>query len=205
MARRSWSARKPAIWFLQVRVKNAYFPNGAIDVKIRLAINQNLVWGVIVKKYLVPLAAIFVSLLFIRFAQADAIISGHVCVIDGNTLQIGGKAREGKCWGGIDVFLFGSAAPRLEDTCTDKSGNTWACGKAARNFLANLIKQRNISCFHIDGEFEQNMPVVTCISGRKDLSLALILDGLAKASDQQTDRYSLEQAAARKAGRGIWK
>lgn len=157
------------------------------------------------KRYFVLLAAVFASFLFVNSASADAIISGHVCVIDGNTVQIGGKSKEGKCWGGIDVFLFGSVAPSLEDTCTDKNDNTWECGKAARNFLANLIRQRSISCFHIDGAFSQNKPVVTCISGRKDLSLALILNGLAKATDQENNRYTLEETAAKKARRGMWK
>jgi len=138
-------------------------------------------------------------------ASADAVISGPGCTIDGNTLQVGGKIKDGKCWGGIDVRLHGSIAPNLNDQCVDKGGLKWPCGVAAMKILAALIKQHSISCYHIDGEFDNGKPIVTCVSGRRDLALHMVKQGMAKALHDQSKRYELEERAAIKAKKGIWK
>ena len=137
--------------------------------------------------------------------RADAVISGPACVIDGNTLQVGGTVKDKKCWGGINVRLHGSIAPSLNETCTDADNQTWACGKVAHTTLATLIRQRSISCYHIDGEFFVGLPIVTCISGRLDLALEMVIKGMAKALHDQSHRYELEENDAKKAKRGIWK
>jgi len=151
------------------------------------------------------LTAIFLLTFGINPAFADAVINGPSCVIDGNTVQIGSKLKDGKCWGGIDVRLHGSVAPGLKDTCTRRDGTKWACGKAAKDALSTMIKQYSISCFHIDGEFVDKTPVVTCISGRLDLALELVKRGMAKALHDQSKRYELEETDAKRAPRGIWK
>lgn len=138
-------------------------------------------------------------------ARADAVISGPGCVIDGNTLQVGGKTKDGKCWGGIDVRLHGSIAPQLNDTCKDGRGNAWQCGKVAKETLRRLVRRRPVSCYHIDGEFQDMIPVVTCISGRTDLALEMVNSGMAKALHDQTKRYELEEAQAKKTHRGLWR
>lgn len=153
---------------------------------------------------------IFVVILFISAqwtssVSADAIISGPACVLDGNTLQIGGKVNNRSCWGGIDVRLHGSIAPKLNETCTDTDGNAWDCGKKAKDALARIIRRPSISCYHIDGEFEDRMPIVTCISGRRDLALEMVMLGMAKALHTQSKRYELEEKDAKQAKRGLWK
>ena len=148
---------------------------------------------------------LFVFILWTSSASADAVISGPACVIDGNTLQIGGEVKNSNCWGGIDVRLYGSIAPKLNETCTDTDGNTWDCGKKAKETLSSVIKQHSVSCYHLDGEFEDRMPVVTCISGRRDLALEMVLLGMAKALHAQRKRYELEEKDAKQAKRGLWK
>jgi len=153
---------------------------------------------------------IFVVILFIYVqwtspVNADTIISGPACVIDGNTLQIGGKIKNSDCWGGIDVRLHGSIAPKLNETCTDTDGNAWDCGQMAKDALAKVITRHSISCYHIIGEFEDRMPVVTCISGRRDLALEMVVLGMAKALQAVSKRYELEEKDAKKAKRGLWK
>lgn len=138
-------------------------------------------------------------------ASADAIISGPACIIDGNTLQVGGAVKNNKCWGGIDVRLHGSIAPKLDETCTDANGDAWNCGWKARDTLVKLIGQKSISCYHLDGEFDGTIPFVTCVSGRLDLALEMVTMGMAKAMHDQSKRYEIEEANAKKAKRGLWK
>jgi endonuclease YncB( thermonuclease family) len=49
------------------------------------------------------------------------------------------------------------------------------------------------------------MPIVTCISGRIDLALEMVLLGMAKALHDQSHRYELEEKDAKQAKRGLWK
>ncbi len=152
---------------------------------------------------------LFVVFLFIAtstsLARADAVISGPACVIDGNTIQIGGKVKNHQCWGGINARLYGSIAPELDEKCTDTAGSVWDCGQKAKDALARMIRQHSISCYHIDGEFEDGTPVVTCLSGRLDLALEMVAVGMAKIPHNRSKRYQLEEDDAKKAKRGIWK
>jgi endonuclease YncB( thermonuclease family) len=93
----------------------------------------------------------------------------------------------------------------LNETCTDTDGNAWDCGKKAKDALARIIRRPSISCYHIDGEFEDRMPIVTCISGRRDLALEMVMLGMAKALHTQSKRYELEEKDAKQAKRGLWK
>jgi len=162
--------------------------------------------GAVVSMKRISLVAVF--LLFVGHwavpVAADAVISGPACVIDGNTLQIGGKTKKGECWGGIDVRLYGSLAPKLADACKRIDGTTWPCGAMAKKSLRQLIRLHSITCYHIDGEFDDGIPAVTCLSGRRDLSLEMVTIGMAKAPHDKTRRYELEEAAAKQARRGIW-
>lgn len=151
------------------------------------------------------IAVLFIAAAWAQPVRADAIISGPACVVDGNTLQVGGKVRDGKCWGGIDVRLHGSIARNLDVVCKDTGGRDWDCGKKARNALTRLIRFRSITCYHLDGEFDDTVPLVTCISGRKDLALEMVLLGMSEAAHDQTKRYELEEKDAKRARRGLWK
>ena len=157
------------------------------------------------RSFPVFVAILFISAQWASAASSDAVSIGPACVIDGNTLQIGGEIKNRNCWGGIDVRLYGSNAPKLDETCTDTDGNAWDCGKKAKDALASVIRRHSISCYHIDGEFEDRMPVVTCISGRLDLALEMAILGMAKALHAQGNRYELEEKDAKQAKRGLWK
>lgn len=157
------------------------------------------------RRFSIFVVILFISAQWTSSVSADAVISGPACVIDGNTLQIGGEIKNRSCWGGIDVRLHGSIAPKLHETCTDTDGNAWDCGKKAKDALARVIRRHSISCYHIDGEFEDRIPVVTCISGRADLALEMVILGMAKALQAQSNRYELEEKDAKQAKRGLWK
>ena len=138
-------------------------------------------------------------------AISDAVISGPACVIDGNRIQIGGQMREGKCWGGIDVILHGSLAPGADETCFNKAGIEWPCGQTATKKLKSIIRLATATCYHIDGEFDGNIPVATCLTGRTDVSRELVLAGLAKSGAHDSERYTREEDEAKRRRLGIWK
>ena len=159
------------------------------------------------KRFGLPLLFLIVAAMLSAAPQAiaDAIISGPPCVVDGNTIQIGGKVRDGKCWGGIDVRLYGSKAPQRNKICKDSRGLEWPCGQVAASTLSDLIRLSEVACYHIDGEFIDRQPLATCISGRVDLASEMVLKGMSQVADEDNPRYILQENAAKKARRGIWK
>jgi endonuclease YncB( thermonuclease family) len=157
------------------------------------------------RRFSIFIVVLVISAQWTSSVSADAVISGPACVIDGNTLQIGGKVKNHNCWGGIDVRLHGSISPKSNEMCTDTVGKTWDCGKKAKDALTRMIRQHSISCFHIDGEFEDGVPIVTCISGRLDLAREMVVIGLSKSLHDQNKRYELEERDAKRAKRGLWK
>ncbi|MDP6429452.1 MAG: thermonuclease family protein [Rhodospirillales bacterium] len=174
--------------------------NGALPMLVKKIQEVQGMW-----RFSKLVAILFIAVLYASPVSAEAIISGPPCVIDGNTIQIGGKIKDHKCWGGIDVRLHGSIAPKLTETCTGADGNVWGCGQKAKDILARMIGRRSISCYHIDGEFKDTLPIVTCISGRRDLALEMVMQGMAKAMHDQSKRYALEENDAKQAKRGLWK
>ena len=138
-------------------------------------------------------------------AASDAVISGPVCVIDGNRIQIGGEYRDGSCWGGIDVILHGSVAPAADEKCHNKAGIEWPCGEAARKELQSIIRLATATCYHIDGEFDGAIPIATCLTGRKDISRELVRAGLARAEGHDSTRYERDAEEAKRRRLGLWK
>lgn len=150
-------------------------------------------------------AVMLLAVLWAKPATADAVITGPGCAVDGNTVQVGSKLKNGECWGGINVRLHGSVARKFGEKCTATDGSEWDCGRAAKNALARMIKSHSITCYHLDGEFDGGIPIVTCISGRLDLALELVHRGMAEAAHDTSKRYELEETDAKQARRGIWK
>ncbi len=150
-------------------------------------------------------AAVCIAALASLPARADAVISGPACVVDGNRIQIGGKVRDGFCWGGIDVILHGSRAPGYHDKCHNKAGIEWDCGQTAIATLKSIIRLATATCYHIDGEFENGIPIATCLTGRRDISREMVRAGMAKAGAHESSRYLDDAKEAKRRRKGIWK
>ena len=54
--------------------------------------------------------------------HADASITGKACVIDGDSLAVGGVLEEKWCRGGVEVRISGIDAPEWNQACTGASG-----------------------------------------------------------------------------------
>jgi endonuclease YncB( thermonuclease family) len=112
--------------------------------------------------------------------------AGHLAVVDGDTLRVGDQV----------VRLEGIAAPARGSAC-----GTVDCGAAAANALAALVRGTGVDCT-IDGHDGQGRPVAECLASGVKLNEALVRDGWAHAV---TASLRATEAAARSAGRGIWR
>lgn len=130
--------------------------------------------------------------------SSDQIISGsEYRIVDGDTVHIG----EHK------IRLIGIDAPERKQLCQTEEGGTWPCGAVARDMLSSLAETaREITCV-IDGQDRYKRLLGICfagsVSGGIDVQKALIRAGLAVA--EYDDAYRADEAAARTAGRGIWR
>ncbi len=101
--------------------------------------------------------------------------------------------------------LYGMDAPEYHQTCDDKQGLEWACGKAARLQLASYVASGSISCeSRAKDKYERN--VAKCKSATvPDLAEAMVQAGLAiSPAEHGSAAYEDAEALARVNRRGIW-
>jgi endonuclease YncB( thermonuclease family) len=116
-------------------------------------------------------------------------LAGRAEAVDGDTLRIGATR----------IRLTGLDAVELEQSCTDATGQDWACGKAARAFLAEAVAGTTTRC-RSDGRDRYGRTLAKCAVGGDDLGEAMVRGGWAVADLE----YSLALADARLKQRGIW-
>jgi len=116
-------------------------------------------------------------------------VAGQAQVHDGDTISLDGNR----------IRLVGIDAPEYAQTCMDRSGGEWPCGKAARDAMLALVKGRQVSCLS-EGRDKYGRMLGRCSVGKTDLGAAMIEAGLAVSYDD----YKLRETAARAGGRGIW-
>jgi len=115
-------------------------------------------------------------------------------VIDGDSLR-SGKLR---------IRLFGIDAPEINQKCVNSRGKEWACGKEAKRFLKNLIKNFSVlSCKLIDSDRYGRL-VMRCLAGPTDISRALVRAGLALAYRRYAQDYISDEELAKSRRSGFW-
>ena len=124
----------------------------------------------------------------------DAGPTGRVAVIDGDTLDVGG-AR---------VRLHGVDAPENAQSCGTGSGAVWACGDWVTQETALRFAGREAVCETVDIDRYERI-VARCAVDGTDIGEALVSAGLALAYIEYSEDYAETEAAARAAGRGIWR
>jgi endonuclease YncB( thermonuclease family) len=111
----------------------------------------------------------------------------HVAVVDGGTLLLGDRV----------VRLSGVEPPSHSIVC---SGGD--CGAAAANALASLVRNTSVVCRLVKGD-ESGRIYGVCQAGGRELNLAIVAAGWARAQDGASALKAAEQAA-RSARRGAW-
>lgn len=144
------------------------------------------------------LFALLVALLWSP-ASAPAQITGTPSVIDGDTIEVHGQR----------ITLYGIDAPELGQICMAE-GEPYACGEAAASALAEHIGTARIACSEKGAERGGEIVAVCQLvrsqcAMREDLSAWLVSQGWALADRRQSLDYVDEEAAARAAGRGLWR
>jgi endonuclease YncB( thermonuclease family) len=140
-------------------------------------------------RLIVALAALLVSA---APAFPDAVV-GRASVVDGDTLDIRGTR----------IRLHGVDAPESAQTCRDAKGQAYRCGQQAALALADHIGAASVSCEQKDVDRYKRI-VAVCSAGGEDLNAWLVAHGYALAYRQYAADYVDEEAAARRARRGVW-
>ncbi len=136
-----------------------------------------------------------VLLLAIEPAGAD-VIGKRPRVIDGNTLELAG----------VRLRLYGIDAPETDQTCRAET-RTWNCGIEARWATINRIGQNWVAC-RARGRDPGGALAAVCYLGGiggPELNSWLVAQGWALAYRPESRDYVGDEAAARQAGRGIWR
>ena len=119
--------------------------------------------------------------------------TGTYAAIDGDSLRKdSGELR-----------LFGIDAPELHQTCANRMGGDYPCGREAQRALARLIKGYEIKCLVRETD-RYGRGVAACRAGETDINSEMVRRGWAIAYRKHGSPYGGEEAEARKARRGIW-
>lgn len=127
--------------------------------------------------------------LFVFAAPAIA----DVRVIDGDTIVLDGNS----------IRLEGIDAPELAQVCLNAAGQSYACGKIARDHLRGLIRSAKVRC---EGSTKDTYGrrIATCFAGPKNLNKEMVGSGQAYAFMRYSNRYHSAQQHARRLDLGIW-
>jgi endonuclease YncB( thermonuclease family) len=121
-------------------------------------------------------------------------VSGHVSVVDGDTLDVGP----------IRIRLDGIDAPEIGQSCGRSGGGEWDCATAAANRLEALIGGGAVDCIALEQD-PNGRVVATCRTGASaDLGRVLVSEGLAWAFRRYSQTYVDEEGPARAARLGVW-
>jgi endonuclease YncB( thermonuclease family) len=143
------------------------------------------------------LTGVFATLLLV-ILPADANtdqrpLVGQARVIDGDTIEISGR----------HVRLEGIDAPEMVQTCSDRAGNAWPCGRTAAKALEHLVAGGSLTC-NDQGTDKYGRMLGVCFSGTRDVNAEMVRQGLAWAFVKYSRSYVREEAEARALHIGIW-
>lgn len=111
--------------------------------------------------------------------------------VDGDSLEIGTSR----------IRLMGIDAPEYDQSCKNAAGKLYPCGQQSADFLAQLIKNRNIVC-HIHKKDKYDRDLCTCYAGNTDINAEMIRSGHAIVYLESA--YDSLQRAAQAQKIGIW-
>jgi endonuclease YncB( thermonuclease family) len=178
--------RTPAV---QPKGHSAMLPSGLLAARI-------WVWLMLqIKKEAAHACSIALSLLLLCHLSSAA----DVFVREGDAIVLDG----------IEYRLSGIDAPELDQICLNQNAAAWLCGIEARDRLRARIGNRAVHCEDKgpDRIYQRRRAAVCWIEGEtQSLNQWLVLEGWAlNVQRYPKGGFHLEQADARKAGRGLWK
>ena len=128
------------------------------------------------------------------YARSSETVTGSARVIDGDTIDVAGRR----------VRIHGIDAPEGAQVCRDSVGQRWQAGKEATDALRDLVRDEVVICTQADRNDRYGRLIAECSAGRVDLGRELVRAGWARAFTRYSERYSSDEASARRDGKGIW-
>lgn len=101
------------------------------------------------------------------------------------------------------IKLYGIDAPDPSQTCIDRAGEKYPCGKLAKNKLKQLIFNKEIQCSLLATDGAGNY-VATCKMDIYDIGAVMVSSGWAVANRISTDVYIPYEQKARQKRSGLW-
>lgn len=125
-------------------------------------------------------------------SSSPTLITGVAKVIDGDTLEVGGKR----------LRLHGIDAPESLQSC-ERAGKSYHCGQAATKALSDKISHQPLSCKQLDVDRYKRI-VAVCFLGEIDVNQWMVSQGWALAYRKYSKDYINSEQAARLAKAGMW-
>lgn len=110
-------------------------------------------------------------------------------------------------FGGQPVYLYGLRGVGADEVCRPPGGNSWPCGREARWAARNRIANHWVECLE-RGRGPGGEVFAVCYLGGvggPELNAWLVEQGWARAARDYAEDYVAPEAAARSAGRGLWR
>ncbi|ARO53126.1 protein of unknown function; putative exported protein [Methylorubrum extorquens] len=122
---------------------------------------------------------------------APRIVSGPATVIDGATLDLGGRR----------LRLYGMDAPDLDQTCSDGHERDYSCGRAAAAALTARIGGGNVTCELREAD---GSATALCRRDGEDLAAWMVANGYAIADRSAPAAYEAQDRRAWGRRVGLW-
>ena len=120
-------------------------------------------------------------------------IVGQAWIVDGDSIRLAGRS----------IRLEGIDAPEWDQTCLDRNGRSWRCGRAASRALRERTRGQRMSC-RPRALDRYGRTIATCaLADGSDLNGWMVRQGFAIASGFSRT-YVPEETEAKEARRGIW-
>lgn len=112
----------------------------------------------------------------------------------------GDSLRAGK----LRLRLHGIDAPEKKQLCSTASGESYACGQQAADWLRSQISPgQRLSCVLLDTDRYRRL-IVQCFKEDMDLNQAVVRAGWALAYTRYSDAYIQAEQQAKAEGIGLW-
>ncbi|MEP0247027.1 MAG: thermonuclease family protein [Roseobacter sp.] len=112
-------------------------------------------------------------------------VAGSIRVIDGDTFVVSGQR----------IRLFGIDAPEQDQTCTSRTGSTWACGAWVTETARALYQGRDATCREMDVD-RYGRTVARCRIEGRDVGRQMVRGGLAFAYRKYSLDYDQDEIDA---------
>jgi endonuclease YncB( thermonuclease family) len=148
--------------------------------------------GSMMSKLIQLLCALLLSNLPAATYAENKAVWGSARAQDGDSLMVDGTR----------VRLFGIDAPELDQSCR-RDGQSWNCGSAAQEQLANLVTGKMTMCTVVDTD-QYGRQVARCSVGSIDINRTMVASGFAVAYRKYSTDFVAAEASAKAAHLGLW-